>query len=179
MSGTASRREKQTNEARMTETEERILVALRRIARVLDMNSRRLAARKGVTSIQLLCLNMLANGQADTATEIAGLVHLSPSTVVGVLDRLEAKQLIERRRDTKDRRVVRISLTRKGRNLSSRTQHPVRDMLERSRNGLSRGDAERIAGALEQLVEILGADDIDGVTPYGELPPALPRGPGK
>lgn len=152
---------------------DRILHSLRRIARALDINSRKLAAEKGVTSVQLLCLNTLATEEADTATALARLVHLSPSTVVGILDRLQANELLERRRDTQDRRVVRVALTRKGRALVGKTQHPIQNLLERRRNNLSRTEANRIADTLDRLVEILGAERIDGETPYGRLPPAL------
>lgn len=147
----------------------RILQALRRLVRALDINSRRLAAKTGVTTAQLSCLKMLDIPDFSTATEIARSVHLSPSTVVGILDRLEDKSLVERARDARDRRVVRITLTRAGRRLIAETPHPVRDLLERRRGVLKRAEAERIADALECLVDLLGASELDGTTPYGAL----------
>lgn len=152
-----------------TEADLRIIHALRQLARVLDIHSRRLAAKKHVTSAQLFCMRMLATDGVDTATEVARKVHLSPSTVVGILDRLEEKDLIERRRDTRDRRVVRITLTGSGRELLERTPHPVQDLLAKQKDGLSVAEADRIADSLEDLVRLLGAEDVDATTPYGEL----------
>jgi DNA-binding MarR family transcriptional regulator len=150
----------------------RILVALRRVGRALDIHSRRLASDSNVTSVQLFTLKMLHLDGVDTATEVAKRVHLSPSTVVGILDRLEEKNYIERRRDTKDRRVVRVTLTPAGEDIVRSTPHPVEVLLGREFDGLSDAEAEEVAEALELLVGALGASDIDGETPLGELPDA-------
>jgi DNA-binding MarR family transcriptional regulator len=147
----------------------RILHALRRIMRLLDIHSRRLAAEKDVTSAQLFAMKMLATEGVDTATEVARRVHLSPSTVVGILDRLEEKKLILRRRDQADRRVVRVKLTEMGSRLIRETPHPIQDLLAERHNDMSPQEERRIAEALEALVSHLGGDDIDRATPHGEL----------
>jgi DNA-binding MarR family transcriptional regulator len=157
-----------------TDSSIRILHALRRLMRLLDIHSRRLATEKDVTSAQLFAMKMLAVEGVDTATEVARRVHLSPSTVVGILDRLEEKRLVERRRDQTDRRVVRLSLTREGSRLIRETPHPVQDLLAESKNGMSEEEERRIAEALEALVAHLGGDEVDGATPYGELDRAEP-----
>jgi len=170
---TGSRTRKNTTGGRSTATDshDRILHSLRRIARALDISSHKLAAKKGVTSVQLLCLSTLAAGAADTATAVAQLMHLSPSAVVGILDRLQAKGLVERKRDAEDRRVVRVVLTRKGRSIVGKTQHPIQNLLESRGKNLSKAETKQIADTLDRLVEVLGAEDIDGETPYGKLPP--------
>ncbi len=147
----------------------RILHALRRLVRILDINSRRLARVRGVTSVQLFCLNTMALDGADTATGIAAKVHLSSSTVVGILDRLEGGKLITRGRDTEDRRIVRVNLTDAGREVVLTTPHPVQDLLERKFNGLTREKANRIATSLEHLVDMLDGEEVDAEGPLGEL----------
>lgn len=123
------------------------------------MNSRRLARESGITSVQLLCLSAMAEDGATTATAIAGKVHLSSSTVVGILDRLEGKKYITRQRDERDRRIVRVSLTESGRHVAETTPHPVQDLLERRFNGLTLAGANKIATALEALVDMLDGKD--------------------
>jgi len=145
----------------------RILHALRQLARILDINSRKLARTKGVTSVQLFCLTTMALGGADTATAIAAKVHLSSSTIVGILDRLEHKKLVTRARDLEDRRVVRVKLSDAGKALVETTLHPVQSLLERKFNGLTQAGATRIAEALESLVGML--DDGDAREPPREL----------
>jgi DNA-binding MarR family transcriptional regulator len=141
----------------------RILHALRQLARILDINSRKLARRKGVTSVQLFCLNTIALSGADTATAVASKVHLSASTIVGILDRLERKKLVTRERDLEDRRVVRLKLTDAGNELVATTLHPVQALLEQKFNGLTQARAAEIAEALESLVRML--DDGDAREP--------------
>ncbi len=147
----------------------RILHALRQLSRILDINSRRLARERGVTSVQLFCLNTMVEDGTSTATSIAEKVHLSASTVVGILDRLEGKKFITRQRDADDRRVVRVSLTDEGRHVAVSTPHPVQDLLERKFNGLTRAKANGIALSLESLVNMLDGDKIDGDGPLGGL----------
>jgi DNA-binding MarR family transcriptional regulator len=148
----------------------RILVALRQIARTFDIHSRKLASDKNVTSPQLFAMKMLTMQDVQTATEISRKMHVSPSTIVGILDRLEEKDLVERRRDTSDRRVVRVLLTDKARELLAETPHPIEALMSRSQNGLTDEEAARMAECLERLVSVLGATSVDGETPYGDLP---------
>jgi DNA-binding MarR family transcriptional regulator len=153
----------------LTEPDVRIVHALRRLVRALEINSRRLAAETGVTSAQLSCMKMLDLEDVDTATEVARRVHLSPSTVVGILDRLEDRKYITRQRDGRDRRVVRVKLTKEGKALVRKTPHPVRNLLELQRNGLTESDANRIADSLEKLVGVLGATELEVDSPYSDL----------
>ena len=148
----------------------RILYSLRRIARALDIQSRKLSSRSGVTSAQPHCLRALKRSEIDTASKIAEWVHLSPSTVVGILDRLAEKSMVRRERSTIDRRVVDVTLTERGRKLVDETPDPIRSLLEERRDGLTTEEAERIAESLERLVVLLGADSIRGDVPYEELP---------
>ncbi|CAN5425215.1 hypothetical protein BH10ACI1_BH10ACI1_06420 [soil metagenome] len=46
--------------------------------------------------------------------EIAEYLHVAVSTVTGLVDKLEEKELVKRERSSEDRRVIRITLTAKG-----------------------------------------------------------------
>ena len=54
------------------------------------------------------------HGQNRSLALLARNAHVRPSSVSEVLERLEKSGLIERRRDQKDRRVLRVYLTDKG-----------------------------------------------------------------
>ncbi len=114
---------------RVADQAPRALEALRRLIRAMGLHSRRLAVRSHVTGPQLVCLAALAQEATLTATELARRVHLSPSTVVRILDRLEARALVSRERSAEDRRRVLVSATPAGRQLAllgpDSEQHPV------------------------------------------------------
>src|SRR5579885_1379352 len=114
----ASRKARQT-----PDYQRRIVRALRQLTQALDAHSRQLLARHDVTMPQILCLDDLNERGAMTVTVLAGSIHLSPSTTVGILDRLEKKGFVTRTRDTVDRRAVSVEITDKGREFLVATPH--------------------------------------------------------
>jgi DNA-binding MarR family transcriptional regulator len=82
----------------------RILQALRRIIRAVDIHSHKLSTQHKITGPQLACLMAIKEEVPLTSGNLAKKVYLSPSTVVGIVDRLEEKKLVKRNRSSKDRR---------------------------------------------------------------------------
>jgi DNA-binding MarR family transcriptional regulator len=138
----------------------RALYALRRIIRAVDIDSRKLVSEHKITGPQLLCLMKVVENEKITATEIGKSIHLSSSTVVGILDRLEKKGLVTRERDIKDRRVVGIIATDAGRALVMKVPYPLRHPLHNALGELSAKDQEAVISLLERLVEIMDAQDL-------------------
>lgn len=75
-------------------------------------------AELNLTFPQAMLLRQL--GDALPMNEAAGKLHCDPSNVTGIVDRLEARGLIERQHLTKDRRVKHLALTPEGRRLRRR-----------------------------------------------------------
>jgi DNA-binding MarR family transcriptional regulator len=140
---------------------DRMIRAIRRIIRTVAVYSRQLAVKHNVTGPQLSTLNALARRGTLTGTQIADALLLSPSTIVGVLDRLEEKELVRRERDTEDRRRVFVSITKKGRALVHKVPHPLEGALMSSLNSISEAEKRHLAETLERIVQILGAEDVD------------------
>ena len=84
----------------------RVLSAIRKIIRSVSLYSRELKSKSQVTTPQLICLMAIVKNGPMTATTISREVFLSPSTIVGILDRLEQKGLVNRERSERDRRIV-------------------------------------------------------------------------
>ena len=138
----------------------RILNSIRQIIRAIDVDSRRLALDHKVTGPQLMCLMAILERGTIKALDIAERVHFSPSTLVGVLDRLEAKGLIRRERNAEDRREVSIMATEAGRTLISRTPFPLQHSLGHALSQLSKREREELADGMERLVDLLGGDGL-------------------
>ncbi|MFQ5507925.1 MAG: MarR family winged helix-turn-helix transcriptional regulator [Leptospirillia bacterium] len=141
--------------------EVRILRSLRQIIRATAMYSRELQVKHHVTVPQLTCLAAVAENEPATTTRIAREVQLSPSTVVGIVDRLENAGLVRRKRDTGDRRVVNITLTEEGLRLVARSPSPLQAELARALESLPDLERATIALSLEKLVNLLHVGTLD------------------
>ncbi|MFO7653056.1 MAG: MarR family transcriptional regulator [Candidatus Krumholzibacteriia bacterium] len=149
----------------------RILHALRRIIREVDLYSRKLVILHEITGPQLVCLNTAVEHGPVSVTELASRVQLSKSTVVRILDRLEARDLVTRSRVAGDRRRVLVTATPAGLELSARApyseQHPLRAALRR----LAPERQEQVAALVEELVGLMDTRDSgQPPAPAGEQP---------
>lgn len=161
----------------------RILRAIRRITRSIALYSRQLAAYSNITAPQLVCLSKVIEHGPLTATAISRQMYVSPSTVVGILDRLEDKGLIQRERGRKDRRIVYITATEAGRALAAETPSPLQKKLAQALKQLPESEQAEITAALEKVVGLIdsktdGADTraVDAAStllevPEGSVPP--------
>jgi DNA-binding MarR family transcriptional regulator len=68
--------------------------------------SQAVAARLGISSSDLECLDIILMHERITAGELAAATGLTTGAVTGVIDRLEKAGFARRERDSKDRRKV-------------------------------------------------------------------------
>lgn len=73
-----------------------------------------------VTPVQYAALQTVADQPAVDQRTLARTIGFDTSTIGGVIDRLEARGLVQRNADPEDRRVRRLTLTAEGRALLSR-----------------------------------------------------------
>ncbi|MGD8413085.1 MAG: MarR family transcriptional regulator [Candidatus Latescibacterota bacterium] len=138
-----------------------ILRALRKIIRSVDIYSKKLVGSHDVTAPQLVCLITIAQEGPLSLKRIAEKVYLSPSTVVGILDRLESKGLVLRARDTRDRRLVNVTATATGRQLASNAPSPLQSGLAHALKDLPEIEQATIALSLNRIVDLMEAESID------------------
>lgn len=125
--------------------------------------SRAELARSGLTAAQLSVISLLGNRGAMTMGELSHELEVSHSTVSGIVDRLEAKDVVRRAPDPKDRRYIRISLAER---IARRHPAPQGDgPTDRLEAALAAGTSEerqRIKEGLELLLRFVGALGDDG-----------------
>lgn len=137
-----------------------VLKSLRRIIRALDLYSRRLKGSYGLTVPQLVCLSVIAKDGPISSIALSQQVQLSPSTIVGILDRLQKMELVKRVRSVTDRRLVIITASERGEEVVNGAPSPLQDSLTIALKNLPATEQETIARSLGRVVELMQAQDI-------------------
>lgn len=94
-----------------TTKDDEFLFLLHDVARLMRTRSDQRARRRGMTRAQWVILIWLERQPGLSQNELAALVEVEPITVGRLVDRLEARGLVERCADPRDRRVWRLRLT--------------------------------------------------------------------
>jgi len=121
------------------------------LAHALDVRSKDMAKTIGVTSPQRLVVRIIGQVPEATASTIAHTLSMHPSTLTGVLTRLERHGLITRTPDVEDRRRVRFRLTAEGKRIDRERKGTVEAAVRRT---LQRTTANQVDGTLA-LIAIL------------------------
>jgi MarR family transcriptional regulator, organic hydroperoxide resistance regulator len=139
----------------------RILKAMRRIIRAVDIYSRKLNSEFEVTTPQMICMYSLFREGDMTLSQLAEHANLSTSTVNGIVDRLENKKLVVRERSREDRRKVYVKITAAGRELIKKAPSLLQDSFAESLQLLPELEQVAIALSLERVVELMEAQHLD------------------
>ncbi len=155
---------------------EQILIALRRVNRAIDLHSRKLAQTHGLTSPQAVVLKAAATQHPLTTGELADRVSLSQATVTDILKRLEQRGLIERRRDTRDRRRVLVSVTQDGQQLVATAPPLLQERFLRRFEQLKDWERNLLIASIQRTAELMDAEELD-VAPMLSNGPICPPSP--
>lgn len=141
--------------------DEQVLVELRRIIRAAQMSAKELARVAGLTTSQLVVLDLLKSHSAMTPGQIARAMNLTQATVTVLLDRLQALGLVERQRGDRDKRTVQVRLTASGK---QRLAHTPQSLQQRFIEGFSRlegWEKTYILSALQRLTYLMDTATLD------------------
>jgi len=130
--------------------------ALWEVDHALRRVSKSMKSKMGVTGPQRLVIRLVGRFPGLNAGELAELMHIDPSSLTGILDRLEKAKLLERRADRLDRRRALFSLTRAGKKLDGVRSGTVEAAVVRA---LQNQPTARTAAARQLLVAV--ADELE------------------
>lgn len=122
--------------------------ALWELTHALQVSSKRMARVLGVTGPQRLVIRVVGQTPGITARDLAVALGLHPSTLTGVLDRLEKQAFLIRSVDPSDRRRARFDLTARGKRVDRERKGTVEAAVKRA---LARADAGTVAKAQRML----------------------------
>jgi DNA-binding MarR family transcriptional regulator len=134
--------------------QEEVVLTLARVADQVAVPMNELLRESGLSSSQYNVLRIL-RGAADEGLpcgEVSERMVRRDPDLTRLLDRLEARGLVRRERDTKDRRVVRAWATGEALELLAALDEPVAESV---RSAFAKMTAGRLRELLELLEELL------------------------
>lgn len=133
----------------------------------IEKTSMRMESSLGVTAQQRMILRIVGRFPEITAGRLARMLHVDAGTVSTALRRLEARGLILRRQDPKDRRRVSLRLSAAGRRLDVPMLGTVESAVEMMFSQTDVADRDAVRAVLARLTRVLTTDP-DGDAPDDE-----------
>lgn len=137
------------------------LIALRRILRATELNARTLARATGLTTPQLIVLEIVAAAGRATPKDIALAAGVGQATATSLVHKLEARGLVARTRGEHDRRLVWIAPTEAGHEMLEAAPNPLQRIFAEQFEALPSWEQAMIVAALEKVGDMLNAGQID------------------
>lgn len=138
-----------------------ILTAIRRITRAIDLHSKRLVKRSGLTVPQLLVMQSILRHGKIAIGVIANDVSLSQGTVTAIVDRLERQGMVRRERSGSDKRVVHVCLTLEGQTKLEEAPEPIQAGFVREFRMLSDWEQHMLISAFDRVAVMMNAEELD------------------
>jgi DNA-binding MarR family transcriptional regulator len=140
-----------------------ILIKIRKIVRSIDIESKKIQKEYGVSIPQVLCLNFLHDSPnyQSTQGEIRNFLNLNPSTVSGIINRLEIKGYLARLPKSGEKRVTKIALTSSGDKLLCTIPPLLHEQLSERLLKLSDSELTTVETGLETLLNILNINQVE------------------
>ena len=137
-----------------------LLILLRKITQAVDLHSKYLNKNFGLTGPQLILLQELSNGEV-TVSELARRISLSQGTVTDIIHRLEKKELIVRRRSSRDKRRVLLALSEKCKDLLALAPPPLQETFTNYFSQIEEWEQLMILSSMNRIVKMMSAESID------------------
>ncbi len=132
--------------------------SLRKIADVVKQKGREILTQFPITPPQFVALQWLHEYGDMTIGELSSKMYLACSTTTDLVDRMEKNELVERVKDTNDRRVVRIHLLEKGATIIQQVIQKRQDYLSDVLKHLSHEEVDVLEKNLSHLYEEMKRD---------------------
>jgi DNA-binding MarR family transcriptional regulator len=134
-----------------------IIDDLRRVFQILNEQSKKVERETGLTGPQLWTIKTINENSPIKISGLANKLYLHPTTVIGIIDRLEKQELVKRQRSKDDRRVVWVELTAKGNDLLKSAPEVAQGLLVSGLEQITVNNLMEIDKSMKHLVKIFGA----------------------
>jgi len=141
-------------------TSEKVLITLRQIIRAIDIHSKYLYKCYGLSGPQLIILRELSSIPEISIGHLAQEISLSQATVTDILDRLEAKEFISRKKSSYDRRNVFVRITEKGKITIGKKPSLLNDNFTQKFNKLEDWEQSLILSSIQRIASMMEAEKL-------------------
>jgi len=138
-----------------------LLVSMRQIIQAIDIHSRTLNKRFGLTGPQLVVLLEIYQKGQISITPLSKATSLSQATVTDITKRLATKGLIDRKKREDDRRAVNLFLTETGTEVMKDLPSPMQETFAKRFSTLEDWEQMMILSAFERVVTLMSAEKLD------------------
>jgi len=128
-----------------------LLFLLHDVARLLRVEGDKRARLHGMTRAQWGILIWLERQAGLSQKELSEFLEVEPITVARLIDRLEARGMVERRPDPRDRRIWRLHLLPPARGVLYEIDRQRADMTRTLTDGIDQRSLETMTEALLQM----------------------------
>lgn len=119
----------------------------------LHARSKQMESTVGISGMQRLVIRFVGRTPGMTSGELASLLHVHPSTLTGVLARLEERGYLAREKDPEDGRRVRLRLTDRGKTIDRSRAGTVEAAVSEAIEGVSPADLEAAGRVLRAIAQ--------------------------
>lgn len=115
-----------------------------------------------ISSAQWAILDACHEGEADTLTSLSRVIPIDSASISRHVDRLVRVGLVHRSRSTRDRRLVRLSLTDAGNRLVPELAQRVQANNARFLAGITKHEQEAMVRTIQRMLESAQAAVYEG-----------------
>ena len=128
---------------------------LRRVSFIVKKRGRDILVDFGITNPQFNALLVLRENPNITMGELCDKLFLACSTATDLVDRMEKNGFLERKRDTQDRRVIRLSISEMGNRVISEVVAARRRYVSSILEKLTEEEIIQLAQSLDRLHSLM------------------------
>lgn len=143
------------------EIHDQVLMALRKIVRAIDLHSKSLVQKCGLTGPQLSILRELGKESPMSIGRLADRLSLSNATVTGIVDRMVQRKLLTKERSDEDRRRVMVEATKEGMKALEKAPSLLQEQFVQRLAQLEGWEQNLLLSQLQRVAHMMNAGGID------------------
>ena len=131
---------------------------LRKVDYIIRRKGREILSDFNITVPQFTALQILIHDGGLTIGELSQKMGLACSTITDLIDRMEKSELVERKKDEKDKRVVRINVLDKGYEILEKVLEKRIEFLDKKLTNLDDNQKSILHQELKGIYEVMKDD---------------------